>query len=110
MKELRHPILKSILAKDVVLFQTKYLAYQHQIDELNGNRPANAKLKATELQHCIDPPLLKSLLKLGAFNEHVEQVEGETGTIDSITELTEPRGGEGVDGGPLAGGRGRHRF
>ena len=87
VKELRHPILKSILAKDVVQFKAKYAAYEHQIDELNVHRTPSTQLKPTELQHCIDPPLLKSLLRLGVFNAHVEQVAGESNTIDNITEL-----------------------
>ena len=87
VKELRHPILKSILAKDVVLFKAKYEAYEHQVEEINSNRSASQKIKPTELQFCIDPPLLKSLLRLGVFNDHVEEVDGETGTIDSVSEL-----------------------
>lgn len=88
VKELRHPILKSVLAKDVVPFQTKYQAYTLQIDELNTNRPASNKIKPTELQFCIDPPLLESLVTLGAFDEHVEAEDGGTGTINSVSELT----------------------
>lgn len=87
VKELRHPILKSMLAKDVRLFNIKYEAYVHQIDELNVNRAPSNKLKATSLHHCLEPSLAKALVRLGVFNEHVAANPPGSGSIANVGEL-----------------------
>ena len=77
VKELRHPILKSLLSKDVITFRSRYNSYTRQIDELNAQRSASNQLKPTEFQHCIEAVLLKGMLALKLFDEFAELQQGQ---------------------------------
>ena len=53
LQEVKHPQLKVLLAKDVISFRTKYLAYERRISELNSQRPVAQRIKPTELSFSI---------------------------------------------------------
>ena len=87
LQEVKHPQLKGLLAKDVISFRTRYLAYERRIAELNSQRPVAQQIKPTELQHCIFPTTLKAFVTLEVFDDHTEEADGTPGSITSVDEL-----------------------